>query len=103
MSGEISKNCLIAGSSGLLEKLLNLMIKTKVKSLVAESMLLNKCFCVWLFLKILVCTWSQSDWLKGWEIQPQRLKKKKSGFSNSQKRIGEIYLNLTRCLGVIYM
>ena len=75
MSGEISKNCLIAGSSGLLEKLLNLMIKTKVKSLVAESMLLNKCFCVWLFLKILVCTWI---WLveRLRNTAPKTLKKK---------------------------
>lgn len=43
MTGEKSEKCLIAGSSGLLEKLLNLMVKTKVKSLVSESMLLNKC------------------------------------------------------------
>lgn len=42
MTGKKSKKCLIAGSSGLLEKLLSLKIKTKVKSLVAESMLLNK-------------------------------------------------------------
>lgn len=42
MTGEKSKKHLIAGSSGLLEKLLILKIKAKVKSLVAESMLLNR-------------------------------------------------------------
>ena len=37
MTGEKSKKCLIAGSSGLLEKLLNVMIKTKVgTSLMAQ-------------------------------------------------------------------
>lgn len=42
MTGEKSERHLIAGSSGLLEKLLSLKIKTKVKILVAETMLLNK-------------------------------------------------------------
>lgn len=43
--------------------------------------------------------------LIGWKAEKYSPKdlKKKSGFSNTQKRIGEIYLNLTRCLGVIYM
>lgn len=42
MTVEKSKEHLIAGSSGSLEKL-SLKMKTKGKILVAESMLLNKC------------------------------------------------------------